>query len=66
MNELSEKSEVLQHEKQQRKSWKMKVAALERQMEQLQVRQAPANLLPPGVRVGGKPRWCTVLSGSLR
>ncbi|XP_040434016.1 ribosome-binding protein 1-like, partial [Falco naumanni] len=36
MNELSEKSEVLQQEKQLRKSWKMKVAALERQMEQLQ------------------------------
>ncbi|XP_040437224.1 ribosome-binding protein 1-like [Falco naumanni] len=147
MNELSEKSEVLQQEKQLRKSWEMKVAALERQMEQLQVRQAPANLLPSGrwggwlncvgsvglamgrargggderphleselpggplhcllppvslshatssiahprqspggtlpwwepfsltrgapqlaVRVGGKPRWCTVLGGSLR
>ncbi|XP_055556493.1 ribosome-binding protein 1-like isoform X2 [Falco cherrug] len=54
MNELSEKSEVLRQEEQLRKSWKMKVAALERQMEQLQVRQAPANLLPPGVRVGGE------------
>ena len=54
MNELSEKSEVLQQEKQLRKTWKMKVATLERQMQQLQVRQAPANLLPPGVRVGGE------------
>ncbi|XP_056217845.1 ribosome-binding protein 1-like [Falco biarmicus] len=36
MNELSEKSEVLRQEEQLRKSWKMKVAALERQMEQLQ------------------------------
>ncbi|XP_037261749.1 ribosome-binding protein 1-like [Falco rusticolus] len=52
MNELSEKSEVLRQEEQLRKSWKMKVAALERQMEQLQVRQAPANLLPSG-RWGG-------------
>ena len=54
MNELSEKSEVLQQEEQLRKSWEMKVAALERQMQQLRVRQAPANLLPPGVRVGGE------------
>ncbi|XP_055556388.1 ribosome-binding protein 1-like isoform X2 [Falco cherrug] len=36
MNELSEKSEVLRQEEQLRKSRKMKVAALERQMEQLQ------------------------------
>ncbi|XP_037261765.1 ribosome-binding protein 1-like [Falco rusticolus] len=46
LNELSEKSKVLQQEEQQRKSLELKAAALQMQMEQLQVRQAPANLLP--------------------
>lgn len=44
--ELSEKSEVLQQEEQQRKSWEMKAVASEKQLEQLQVRQALAG-----------PRW---------
>lgn len=42
MKELSEKSEVLQQEEQQRKSWEMKAVASEKQLEQLQVRQALA------------------------
>ena len=46
MKELSEKSEVLQQEEQQKKSWEIKVAASEKQIEQLQVRQAPANPFP--------------------
>lgn len=46
MKELSEKSEVLQQEEQQRKSWEIKAAASEKRIEQLQVRQAPANALP--------------------
>lgn len=44
MKELSEKSEVLQQEEQQRKSWEIKAAASEKRIEQLQVR--PANPLP--------------------
>lgn len=46
MKELSEKSEVLQQEEQQKKSWEIKAAASEKQIEQLQVRQGPANPLP--------------------
>jgi len=46
MKELSEKSEVLQQEEQQKKSWEIKAVASEKQIEQLQVRQAPANPLP--------------------
>uniref|UniRef100_A0A8B9QWE3 Ribosome binding protein 1 n=1 Tax=Anas platyrhynchos TaxID=8839 RepID=A0A8B9QWE3_ANAPL len=37
--ELSEKSEVLQQEEQQRKSWEMKAVASEKQLEQLQASQ---------------------------
>lgn len=40
MKELSEKSEVLQQEEQQRKSWEIKATASEKRIEQLQVRQA--------------------------
>ncbi|XP_015712524.1 ribosome-binding protein 1 isoform X2 [Coturnix japonica] len=36
MKELSEKSEVLQQEEQQKKSWEIKAAASEKQIEQLQ------------------------------
>ncbi|XP_010003292.1 PREDICTED: ribosome-binding protein 1 [Chaetura pelagica] len=39
MKELSEKSEVLQQEEQQKKSWEIKVAASEKQIEQLQASQ---------------------------
>ncbi|OPJ81638.1 hypothetical protein AV530_014640 [Patagioenas fasciata monilis] len=46
MKELSEKSEVLQQEEQQKKSWEIKAVALEKQIEQLQVRQALTNLVP--------------------
>ena len=46
MNKLSEKSKVLQQEERQRKSLELKAAALQKEVEQLQVRQAPANLLP--------------------
>lgn len=46
MKELSEKSEVLQQEEQQKKSWEIKAVASEKQIEQLQVRQALANPLP--------------------
>lgn len=46
MKELSEKSEVLQQEEQQKKSWEIKAVALEKQNEQLQVRQALINLVP--------------------
>lgn len=46
MKELSEKSEVLQQEEQQKKSWEIKAVALEKQTEQLQVRQALTNLVP--------------------
>lgn len=49
MKELSEKSEVLQQEEQQKKSWEIKAAASEKQLEQLQVRQAPANPRRGGV-----------------
>ncbi|XP_037261764.1 ribosome-binding protein 1-like [Falco rusticolus] len=48
MNELSEKSEVLRQEEQLRKSWKMKVAALERQMEQLQEKLGKKKKKEPG------------------
>lgn len=56
MKELSEKSEVLQQEEQQRKSWEIKAAASEKRIEQLQVRQAPANSLP-------LQRWVTKWQG---
>lgn len=46
MKELSEKSEVLQQEEQQRKSWEIKATASEKRIEQLQVRQALANPVP--------------------
>lgn len=39
MKELSEKSEVLQQEEQQKKSWEIKAAASEKQIEQLQTSQ---------------------------
>ncbi|XP_065691072.1 ribosome-binding protein 1 isoform X2 [Patagioenas fasciata] len=39
MKELSEKSEVLQQEEQQKKSWEIKAVALEKQIEQLQASQ---------------------------
>ncbi|NWS44646.1 RRBP1 protein, partial [Probosciger aterrimus] len=39
MKELSEKSEVLQQEEQQRKSWEIKALASEKQIEQLQASQ---------------------------
>ncbi|NXE07508.1 RRBP1 protein, partial [Lophotis ruficrista] len=39
MKELSEKSEVLQQEEQQKKSWEIKAAASEKQIEQLQASQ---------------------------
>ncbi|XP_064302570.1 ribosome-binding protein 1 isoform X2 [Phalacrocorax carbo] len=39
MKELSEKSEVLQQEEQQKKSWENKAAASEKQIEQLQASQ---------------------------
>uniref|UniRef100_A0A8D0KZC0 Ribosome binding protein 1 n=1 Tax=Strix occidentalis caurina TaxID=311401 RepID=A0A8D0KZC0_STROC len=39
MKELSDKSEVLQQEEQQRKSWEIKAAASEKQIEQLQASQ---------------------------
>ncbi|XP_071596008.1 ribosome-binding protein 1 isoform X1 [Heliangelus exortis] len=39
MKELSEKSEVLQQEEQQKKSWEIKVVASEKQIEQLQASQ---------------------------
>ncbi|NWR47503.1 RRBP1 protein, partial [Regulus satrapa] len=43
--ELSEKSEVLQQEEQQRKSWEIKAAASEKRIEQLQVRQREAEVM---------------------
>ncbi|NXY83928.1 RRBP1 protein, partial [Alcedo cyanopectus] len=39
LKELSEKSEVLQQEEQQKKSWEIKAAASEKQIEQLQASQ---------------------------
>ncbi|NWS70477.1 RRBP1 protein, partial [Crotophaga sulcirostris] len=39
MKELAEKSEVLQQEEQQKKSWEIKAVASEKQMEQLQASQ---------------------------
>ncbi|NXV76516.1 RRBP1 protein, partial [Atlantisia rogersi] len=39
MKELSEKAEVLQQEEQQKKSWEIKAAASEKQIEQLQASQ---------------------------
>ncbi|NWZ71605.1 RRBP1 protein, partial [Acrocephalus arundinaceus] len=45
MKELSEKSEVLQQEEQQRKSWEIKAAALEKQIEQLQAYQQEAEVM---------------------
>ncbi|NXA74337.1 RRBP1 protein, partial [Thryothorus ludovicianus] len=45
MKELSEKSEVLQQEEQQRKSWEIKAAALEKRIEQLQAYQREAEVM---------------------
>ncbi|NWI51517.1 RRBP1 protein, partial [Calyptomena viridis] len=45
MRELSEKSEVLQQEEQQRKSWEIKAAALEKQIEQLQASQQEVEVM---------------------
>ncbi|NXL82447.1 RRBP1 protein, partial [Leptocoma aspasia] len=45
MKELSEKSEVLQQEEQQRKSWEIKAAASEKRIEQLQVYQREAEVM---------------------
>jgi len=64
MKELSEKSEVLQQEEQQKKSWEIKAAASEKQIEQLQVRQA----LPAcSTSLGSVPRRrvCVRCSSSL-
>ncbi|NXK36130.1 RRBP1 protein, partial [Piprites chloris] len=45
IRELSEKSEVLQQEEQQRKSWEIKVAALEKQNKQLQASQQEVEVM---------------------
>ncbi|KAJ7409736.1 ribosome binding protein 1 [Willisornis vidua] len=45
MRELSEKSEVLQQEEQQRKSWEIKAAALEKQIKQLQASQQEVEVM---------------------
>ncbi|NWV71668.1 RRBP1 protein, partial [Malurus elegans] len=45
VKELSEKSEVLQQEEQQRKSWELKAAAAEKRIEQLQAYQREAELM---------------------
>ncbi|KAM7061277.1 ribosome-binding protein 1 isoform 1-T2 [Acridotheres tristis] len=45
MKELSEKSEVLQQEEQQRKSWEIKAAASEKRIEQLQAYQREAEVM---------------------
>ncbi|NWV35226.1 RRBP1 protein, partial [Grantiella picta] len=45
MKELSEKSEVLQQEEQQRKSWEIKVAAAEKRIEQMQAYQREAEVM---------------------
>ncbi|NXF75360.1 RRBP1 protein, partial [Sclerurus mexicanus] len=45
MRELSEKSEVLQQEEQQRKSWEIKAAALEKQTEKLQASQQEVEVI---------------------
>ncbi|NXG16200.1 RRBP1 protein, partial [Grallaria varia] len=45
MRELSEKSEVLQQEEQQRKNWEIKAAALEKQIEQLQASQQEVEMM---------------------
>ncbi|NXH13286.1 RRBP1 protein, partial [Bucco capensis] len=45
VKELSEKTEVLQHEEQQRKSWEIKVAASEKQIEQLQASQREVEVM---------------------
>ncbi|XP_071278660.1 ribosome-binding protein 1 isoform X2 [Agelaius tricolor] len=45
MKELSEKSEVLQQEEQQRKSWEIKATASEKQIEQLQAYQREAEVM---------------------
>uniref|UniRef100_A0A8C5X3K0 Ribosome binding protein 1 n=1 Tax=Malurus cyaneus samueli TaxID=2593467 RepID=A0A8C5X3K0_9PASS len=45
VKELSEKSEVLQQEEQQRKSWELKAAAAEKRIEQLQAYQREAELV---------------------
>ncbi|NWI93297.1 RRBP1 protein, partial [Pitta sordida] len=45
MRELSEKSEVLQQEEQQRKSWEIKASALEKQIEKLQASQQEVEVM---------------------
>ncbi|NXO71632.1 RRBP1 protein, partial [Phainopepla nitens] len=45
MKELSEKSEVLQQEEQQRKSWEIKAVASEKRIEQLQAYQREAEVM---------------------
>ncbi|NWY92895.1 RRBP1 protein, partial [Loxia curvirostra] len=45
MKELSEKSEVLQQEEQQRKSWEIKATASEKRIEQLQAYQREAEVM---------------------
>ncbi|XP_071438061.1 ribosome-binding protein 1 isoform X2 [Pithys albifrons albifrons] len=45
MRELSEKSEVLQQEEQQRKSWEIKAVALEKQIKQLQASQQEVEVM---------------------
>ncbi|NXL61322.1 RRBP1 protein, partial [Chordeiles acutipennis] len=45
MKELSEKSEVLQQEEQQKKSWEIKAAASEKQIEQLQASQREVEVM---------------------
>ncbi|NXL37438.1 RRBP1 protein, partial [Glaucidium brasilianum] len=45
MKELSDKSEVLQQEEQQRKSWEIKAAASEKQIEQLQASQREVEVM---------------------
>ncbi|RMB93641.1 hypothetical protein DUI87_29868 [Hirundo rustica rustica] len=45
MKELSEKSEVLQQEEQQRRSWEIKTAASEKRIEQLQAYQREAEVM---------------------
>ncbi|NXK93829.1 RRBP1 protein, partial [Formicarius rufipectus] len=45
VRELSEKSEVLQQEEKQRKSWEIRAAALEKQTEQLQASQQEVEVM---------------------
>ncbi|KFV48374.1 Ribosome-binding protein 1, partial [Gavia stellata] len=60
MKELSEKSEVLQQEEQQKKSWEIKAVASEKQIEQLQAsqREVEATLQKRLDEVGDELRKC--------